>query len=92
MCQYVEIDVVSVDYERENNLVHLILAYMYHNLSLLEALLLNLRVGNLAGVKLWGDLGEIVALGAKMSPKIGLRESLPKKKNFFFFFFFRIFI
>ena len=45
-----------------------------------------------AGNKLEGDWGEIVALGAEISPKKEPREkwSLPKKKNkkkiFFFFF------
>ena len=49
----------------------------------------------MAGNKLEGDWGEIVALGAEISPLKEPREkwSLPKKKkkkkkNFFFFFFF----
>ena len=39
MRQCVEIGVDSVDYERENNHVQLILAFMYRNLSSLEAII-----------------------------------------------------
>ena len=46
---------------------------------------------SLAGAQFEGDLGEILALGAEISPFIGLREKCEsplKKKIFFFFFFF----
>ena len=40
------------------------------------------------GVQFEGDLGEIHALGAEISPYIGLREKWESPLNFFFFFFF----
>ena len=55
---------------------------------------LRYHIEDKAGAQFEGDLGEILALRAKISPYIGLREKWEslkkkkKKKNFFFFFFF----
>ena len=53
---------------------------MYHELMLYKA-----RVIFASGIKLGGDLGEIVALGAKISPKLGSGRSgsllITKKKK-----------
>ena len=47
-------------------------------------------MSGLAGAQFEGDLGKILALGAEISPYIGLREKwespLKKKKKKFFFF------
>ena len=59
--------------------------------DLLDYFLFPLVLNISAGVKLGGDLGEIIALGSEISPLNGLREKwespLKKKKKKIFFFF-----